>query len=192
MIWAPAMLKKPTSAFSSESRRDSFIKFSDVPGPGEYSIKEGATKVDHTFAWSKSKAKRGYEIDMALLASSPIDMSAIDKARISMRTAGNYRGKYLGKQNASRAPAMHTFGADKDRFKNSFCGRLDLIAQIPGPGTYSLPKLGQDIKNGIRFTASGNGRVPFLPPSAIPGPAYYSPKRHVKTAQCQNLSGRWV
>jgi hypothetical protein len=32
------------------------------------------------------------------------------------------------KKNANR----HTFGADKDRFKNSIFGRLDLAAKIPG------------------------------------------------------------
>ena len=28
--------------------------------------------------------------------------------------------------------SRHTFGADKDRFKNSIFGRLDLAAEIPG------------------------------------------------------------
>ena len=29
-------------------------------------------------------------------------------------------------------PYRHTFGADKERFKNSIFGRLDLAAEIPG------------------------------------------------------------
>ena len=119
-------------------------------------------------------------------------MDAIDEARKSMRTAGNYRGRYLGKQNDSRAPALHTFGADKDRFKNSFCGRLDLAALIPGPGSYKLPELGAGMTSGIKFVKSGKGRRPYDMPEPGPGPAYYSPKRIVRTAQCQNLDGRWV
>ncbi len=31
----------------------------------------------------------------------------------------------------------HTFGADAERFKHSFCVRLDLEAEAPGPGWYS-------------------------------------------------------
>lgn len=56
----------------------------------------------------------------------------------SLRTVGNFRGRHLGKMN--QVPIVtHTFGADKDRFKNSVFGRLDLAAQIPGPGTYDYP-----------------------------------------------------
>jgi hypothetical protein len=55
----------------------------------------------------------------------------------SLRSVGNYRGKLKGKLN-ERPATTHTFGADKDRFKNSAFGRLDLIAEIPGPGTYNL------------------------------------------------------
>jgi hypothetical protein len=54
----------------------------------------------------------------------------------SLRSSGTYRGKYMGKLQAAKAKAPHTFGADLDRFKDSVYGRLDLIAQIPGPGTY--------------------------------------------------------
>ena len=199
MVWAPHMLKKSTAAFSSNSKRDSFIKDkSDIPGPGDYNIKEGATRVNKTFAWSKSKGERFADNERAQTPGpadyflSEFDMEEIERARLSLRSAGNFRGKYLGKQNASKAPALHTFGADKERFKNSFYGRLDIQALIPGPGSYTLPKLGAGMRSGIRFVAAGNGRVPFDPPKPHPGPAYYKPKRIVKTAQCQNLDGRWI
>jgi hypothetical protein len=34
-------------------------------------------------------------------------------------------------------PDRHTFGADVHRFKHSFLGRLDLAAELPGPGWYA-------------------------------------------------------
>ena len=37
-----------------------------------------------------------------------------------------------GKQNESPSATLHTFGADVERFKHSFCGRLDLAAEAPG------------------------------------------------------------
>jgi hypothetical protein len=45
---------------------------------------------------------------------------------------------YLGKQNEI-GNKPHTMGADKDRFKNSIYGRLDLAAESPGVGQYNLP-----------------------------------------------------
>jgi len=129
---------------------------------------------------------------MTCTARAITDTGFLEEERVNMRSVGNYRGRYLGKQNDTRSPASHTFGADKDRFKNSFCGRLDLQAMLPGPGSYRLPELGEGISSGIRFQKSGKGRSPYDLADPIPGPAYYSPKRIVRTAQCQNLDGRWV
>ena len=107
----------------------------------------------------------------------------------------------------------HTFGADKDRFKHSFMGRLDLKAEIPGVGTYNLPNFTDTLRplttNGIGYaaitTASAHGAAPAIPPfnssgprilsvekSGVPGPAYYKPSvpklRHVT----HNLDQHWM
>ena len=165
-IWSYYCKNKTSAALCSNSSRDSYMQFDkSLPGPGTYNVDPNANTVQKQFAWSKSKTQRNDDLtrDNGLpgpgsyfktrplskqtrrgggTAKADFDMEAIDEARKSMRTAGNYRGRYLGKQNDSRAPALHTFGADKDRFKNSFCGRLDLAALIPGPGSYKLPDLG--------------------------------------------------
>lgn len=54
----------------------------------------------------------------------------------TLRSCGTYHGKYVGKLQSEKRRPPHTFGADLDRFKDSVYGRLDLKAQIPGPGTY--------------------------------------------------------
>ena len=46
--------------------------------------------------------------------------------------------KPVGKQNEIPSATLHTFGADKDRFKDSIYGRLDLQELQPGPGAYDL------------------------------------------------------
>ena len=199
-VYSAYMESKPMGTFLSKSDRGSYLQMlSDAPGPGRYSIDKGSNQVLKTFAWSKSKVKKanlypdnGLPGPGAYLNNDEFDREELDRIRNSMRTAGSFRGRYVGKQQSERAPALHTFGADKDRFKNSFCGRLDLKALIPGPGQYELPKLGAGISGGIRFVTSGKGRVPFDPPEPIPGPAYYSPKKIERGAQTQNLDKRWV
>ena len=55
-----------------------------------------------------------------------------------MKMYKSFRGqKIMGKQNEIGLKP-HTFGADKDRFKDSAYGRLDLIAQLPGVGEYNI------------------------------------------------------
>jgi hypothetical protein len=213
-VWSHYMKKKSSASLCSKSDRLAKPQNVDpnAPGPGTYNVDPNANTVQKNFAWSKSRTQRNDDLTRdnglpgpgSYFKTRPVsrattrggkvdfDMTAIDEARKSMRTAGNYRGRYVGKQNDTRSPAMSTFGADKDRFKNSFCGRLDLAALIPGPGSYSLPELGAGISSGIKFVQSGKGRRPFDLPEPIPGPAYYSPKHIVATAQCQNLDGRWV
>jgi len=98
---------------------------------------------------------------------------------------------------------LHTFGADKDRFKNSLYGRLDLIAAIPGVGTYEVSSplarpntspigfrgrkaklLGKQNEIGINFGSFGDpkedrffnttfGRLDLA--ALDPGPGHYSP-----------------
>ena len=52
--------------------------------------------------------------------------------RKTLRTAGNYRGKYIGKlQGLAKRPPT-TFGANKDRFRFSAMGDLVEKAKIPG------------------------------------------------------------
>ena len=214
-VWSHYMKDKPMAAMCSKSNRESFLQRDDsIPGVGEYNVDPNANTVQKQFAWSKSKTQRNDDLTRdngnpgpgsyfqtrplskqgprGGVSAKDFDMDDIDRSRKSLRSAGSYRGKYLGKQNERRKPASHTFGADKDRFKNSFCGRLDLAALIPGPGAYKLPDLGQGMTSGIKFVQSGNGRRPYDMPEPVPGPAYYSPKCIVRTAQCQNMDGRWV
>ena len=90
----------------------------------------------------------------------------------------------------------HTFGADKERFKHSFLGRLDLVAELPGVGSYSLPSFG-DYKPPPAtatippFSASGP-KIAAVEQCGVPGPAYYKIKKVNYKPATQNLDTHWV
>jgi hypothetical protein len=90
----------------------------------------------------------------------------------------------------------HTFGADTERFKHSFCGRLDIAATLPGPGAYVINRDGDireedKVKPTQAFRSKSPHRLAVHKPGT-PGPCYYKPAQPVKTAQCTNQDGRWI
>jgi len=94
------------------------------------------------YHWSKSQydrfgnlGKDNYVPGPERYFNPPLE-AAISKQRQSLRSMGTYRGPYLGKQSES-VTSTHGFdGGIKERFKNSFYGSLDNVAQLPGPGQY--------------------------------------------------------
>ena len=104
----------------------------------------------------------------------------------------------------------HTFGADKDRFKHSFMGRLDLKAEIPGVGTYTLKTFTDALRPSTTSAAPGVIRSsgsppPAVPPfnssgprilavekSGVPGPAYYKPAVPRLKHVTHNLDQHWM
>jgi hypothetical protein len=124
--------------------------------------------------------------------------------------------KPKGKQNENKSCTVHTFGADTDRFKHSILGRLDLAAELPGPGWYSpldvIPleaqaqltrKAASDPKHltaaqkqqmmsVFRMTGVQTADIKKPIQHRTPGPAYYEPKKPEKKKFSQNPSGKWV
>jgi len=170
----------------------------DAPGIGKYSLPDDIAHVN-TFAWSKSTYKRFQEFGRDNNVPSPTRYFSDEPVQIeNRRIVGNFKGPYMGKQNESPSAALHTFGADKDRFKHSFCGRLDLKAMEPGPGEYVLPDFAKDIESQPNTgAASFRSKSPLRespPSSPAPGvlsyrPELYSPK---SLAQSTNPDGKWI
>ncbi len=130
--------------FAKSSREERFNHIgrdNHVPGPHtyfqtpvQYSPGKSVHGQDNTNRSPPRSPSRGVDSQHSLHEGSITDDHTVKSLR---SVGGQHRGKLLGKQNERAAP-MQTFGADKDRFKNSTFGRLDLIAEIPGPGSYNL------------------------------------------------------
>ncbi len=153
--YEPKLLSKLTSAsFRSDSRRDSeFSKMPVGPGIGRYVLptqndwgKTPNTNPEiHTFGPIKDRFANSFQGPLAVYAAVPgpgkYDTAGYSPFALKPRTSpGARRNAYLGKQNEI-GNKPHTFGADKDRFKDSIYGRLDLIAEMPGVGAYNLMDL---------------------------------------------------
>lgn len=178
----PKRLRNLRSAsMRSSTRRDSeFTKMGVGPGIGKYvlntvnkwSIPKNTNPELHTFGPIKDRFANSFQGNMARAASVPgpgsykFDVSFQRTRQQLPENEGQKlyklapQGKrFLGKQNEVGVKP-HTFGADKDRFKDSMYGRLDLIAEIPGVGEYSISR--------ADFRTSGDTRsdicVPVLPP----------------------------
>eukprot|EP01038_Epipyxis_sp_PR26KG_P008481 gene8481-11464_t len=137
------LTNKTSATFASKSLRDSMYDVvSPAPPVGKYNVLE-SPKISVLVDFSKNaNFVRFDHIGKDNEVPGPHryfdDREVLEVKRKSLRTVGNYKGKLLGKLNERPSTVMHTFGADKDRFKNSVFGRLDLKALIPGPGTYDL------------------------------------------------------
>ena len=140
---SPILDQKKSATFCSTTERDScFDRKSFAPGPAKYDVVGDTFKGHHDLEWSKSAGIRFEDIDRdngvppsTHYFDEKRDM--VEKKRAeSLRTSGSHPAKLIGKQNEEPKEAIHTFGADADRFKNSTYGRLDLAALIPAPGYY--------------------------------------------------------
>jgi len=187
---SPLLRNKPSASMCSKSGRDSFFSImSDAPRVGKYTLPDAfADQEKRTdYPWSKSYFRRFQDIGVDNKVPPPTryfaDME--EEPRQTLRSAGSYRGKYLGKQN-SRVSTTHTFGADTDRFKHSFCGRLDIAATMPGPGAYTPVLPDPVISDGGIFRSRSPNRAEFAR-RGVPGPLYYKPISTIgkSTAQCQ-------
>lgn len=105
---------------------------------------------------------------------------------------------FLGKQNETPSSSLHTFGSDKDRFKHSFCGRLDLKALEPGPLDYILPDFAKEVESRPNTgAASFRSKSPLreiAPRPDSPGVLYYKPELYnaKSLAQSTNPEKRWI
>lgn len=162
---SPFIERKQSATFSSATERNSFFDIqSPAPGPAKYNILGSTFKGQHDLEWSRSKGIRFEDIDRDNGVPPPTQYFdekrdlVKQKKRESLRSSGYIQGTLKGKQNERPKTAIHTFGADVDRFKNSTYGRLDLAALIPAPGYYD------DI---FRYSINGGkGRVHTAHPNA--------------------------
>lgn len=141
--YSPFIVQKKSATFCSTTGRDSFFdQQSPAPGPAKYQVLGRTFEGKHDLEWSRSTFTRFQDIDRdnGVPPSTRYFDESNDlvkkKSLESLRSVGNFPRKLKGKQNEKPSVALHTFGADKDRFKNSVYGRLDLKAQIPAPGHY--------------------------------------------------------
>lgn len=197
---SPLLKNKPSASMCSKSGRDSFFSImSDAPRVGKYNLPDAFSEQEKRtdYPWSKSYFRRFQDIGVDNKVPPPTRYfsDTEESPPPSLRVAGAYKGKYLGKQNDTRATVIHTFGADTDRFKHSFCGRLDIAATMPGPGAYSpmLPDPRPSSPPGGVFKSKSPNRVDFAT-RGVPGPLYYRPISTIgkSTAQCQNFDNRWI
>ena len=197
---SPFLRIKSSATFASTTKRESFIQINDVPhgltyepflvdikrissptkiyrdSPGSPAKKEPYIPFNTDIQFFKSTYTRFQDLGKDNKVPGPdryFDPQAEQKyyhPQPSLRSVGNYRGKYCGKIHQKVVHPVHTFGADKDRFKNSVYGRLDLKAQIPGPGTYF-----EDLN---QFSS--------ISPSSSPRKGTLSPVRSVRTSHSPN------
>jgi hypothetical protein len=171
-----------SASMRSATRRDSeFSKMGVGPGIGRYvlqtvnkwSIPKNTNPKLHTFGPIKDRFADSncFQGDMSVAAAIPgPGMYKLDhsfqrtrqllpeqEGQKLYKLAGNGK-RFLGKQN-EMGVKPHTFGADKDRFKDSMYGRLDLIAQAPGVGEYDVARADFHTTGDIRADIC----VPVLP-----------------------------
>lgn len=179
--YKPPRLKKLNSAsLRSNSRRDSeFTKMTPGPGIGKYSIagndawdqKPNLNKNIHTFGPIKDRFANSFQGNMKVIGEVPGPGKYHPELVIKPKKAplGGRKSKYLGKQNEIGVKP-HTFGADKDRFKDSMYGRLSDIAKIPGTGEYDIGySLDYLYKAEFMRSPSRDGRNPHKRPSTNVG-----------------------
>jgi len=152
---APRLRHMKSASFRSASKRDSeFTKMGPGPGIGRYVLQtlnkwsqpKNFNPAIHTFGPIKDRFANSFQGNLAMSAEVPgpgmysIDAKSFQRIRQPTPVPGKRLCKtmYLGKQNEI-GNKPHTMGADKDRFKNSIYGRLDLAAESPGVGEYNLP-----------------------------------------------------
>lgn len=176
---------------------------SGVPNAGKYNLSGTETVPIPAFFWSRSTYKRFQNMGMDNKVPGPgayFDKKINEKReeeflKSNARVVGALRGvKYLGKQNDKPVSAIHTFGADKDRFKHSFMGRLDLKAEIPGPGSYndSVGSLSRRPKTSVQAFGSSGQRIADVCKHGVPGPAYYKASTPNYRPPTQNLDSHWI
>lgn len=147
--------RKVMGAFASGSKRDSFIgKVPEGPGIGRYTVPTGNrwelpsyVKLPpnfHTFGANVSRYIYMGNLNHSASIPGPgaYEIKGMGVKRPSTgpqeSRSQTPKPRALGKQFERGVMPEHTFGADKDRFKDSFCGRLDLIRLYPGPCAYDV------------------------------------------------------
>jgi len=152
---APRLRHLRSASFRSESKRDGeFTKAGPGPGVGRYVLQtanswsqpKNRNAAVHTFGPIKDRFANSFHGDLAASAAVPgpgmydVNKRSFQRLRQPTPVPGQRLRKtmFLGKQNEI-GNKPHTMGADKDRFKNSIYGRLDLAADSPGVGEYNLP-----------------------------------------------------
>lgn len=162
---SPKLMKyKKSSMFLTKTKRNSFLRVNDIPGIGKYTpnlLPYSGSNAD--IVWSKGSFTRFQDLGKDNKVPGPQryfdpDREANEAARKTLRTSGTYRGRYIGKQSEKEIQNTTTFGADMDRFKHSAMGRLDLIAQLPGPGAYF-----QDLEKLSSISPVSSPRRPLSP-----------------------------
>lgn len=139
----PRLRKKKSASFCSTVGRDSFFDILPLGAKLSYDTSKSSITPSGNVYWSGKKEQRFTQIgyDNKVPPSTTYFKGTVNAdeekvKRRGLRTVGVSHKALMGKQNEKRSPALHTFGADKDRFKNSAYGRLDLAALIPGPSQY--------------------------------------------------------
>ena len=150
-----------SASIRSATRRDSeFSKDNGGPGIGKYVLQTAnkwaqAKNLNpelHTFGPIKDRFANSFQGNMAVAGAVPgpgmytFDQSFQRRRQELPEKEGQRlyklpgkQKRFLGKQN-EKGVKPHTFGADKDRFKDSMYGRLDLIAEAPGVGEYDTAR----------------------------------------------------
>lgn len=209
---SPFLRAKTSATFSSKSKRESFIQINDVPhgltyeaflvdmkrlsspakitrdGPDSPARKEPYIPFNTDIQFYKSTYTRFQDVGRDNKVPGPqryFDEDAEKKyyhPQPSLRSVGNYQGRYCGKIHQKVVNPVHTFGADKDRFKDSAFGRLDLKALIPGPGSYF-----EDLGQLSAISADQSPRRTMSPVRSIR--TSHSPQRSYADSQQLSSSG---
>ena len=203
--FTPKLMKRQESYFmrsKSDKNLGSFLSLmSAAPGVGVYTLPNSFNDPNKpAFIWSKSTFIRFTDIgvDNKVPPSTKYfdnreeALTAHTQGRV-LRSAGGYRGKYVGKQYTAKAEAAHTFGADADRFKHSFCGRLDLAAEAPGVLQYEVRWQDRPRTTPVNYRSKSPNR-PDIAKKGIPSPLYYHPTNFLyeKTPMSANPDNRWI
>lgn len=195
----PRIRKLNSASLRSASRRDSeFSKKTPGPGIGKYSvagadpflIPKNRNRDIHTFGPEKDRFANSFQGNMAKIREVPGPGKYHPELIVKPMTAptGGRKSKYLGKQNEIGVKP-HTFGADKDRFKDSMYGRLSDIAKIPGTGSYDVGySLDYLYKAEFMRMPSRDGRVPGSRPTTHVGNRPPTAKR-VQSPQRPSTTG---
>ena len=201
--FTPKLMKKQESYFmrsKSDKNLGSFLSLmSAAPGVGIYNLPNAFHDPNKpAFIWSKSTFTRFRDIGVDNKVPPPTKYfddreEDVTQGRV-LRSAGGYRGKYIGKQYTAKNDAAHTFGADTDRFKHSFCGRLDLAAEAPGVLQYDVqyqqdrPRTSQ-----VNYRSRSPNR-PDIAKKGVPSPLYYKPTNFLyeKVPMSTNPDNRWI
>eukprot|EP00607_Mallomonas_marina_P007248 CAMPEP_0182417048 /NCGR_PEP_ID=MMETSP1167-20130531/1460_1 /TAXON_ID=2988 /ORGANISM="Mallomonas Sp, Strain CCMP3275" /LENGTH=390 /DNA_ID=CAMNT_0024590329 /DNA_START=209 /DNA_END=1381 /DNA_ORIENTATION=- len=196
--------ERKSATYKSVMPRGAFlINNSGVPPVGSYESSDMLPRVEQEIQWAarregEREGKRTcmFDCDESIPGPGRYFQDEEKETKNTLRSVGSFSGSLRPQPSFTSSARPKTM--DDSRFKNSYLGRLDLSASLPGPGWYDPLQYEHDEQNGEKhptsvFKSTSPSRHSLLKPLSqrTPGPAYYTPHSPSSRKFSVNVDRRW-